>query len=100
MNWENTIKPFLTGESCTTLFVTLDDDACYFVPASSPVSRTVVDELIKNKGRFSVYLFNRFDAPYPYPYANNAYVRIMRTVYDGPVVTEEWDYRDHEWIPS
>ena len=100
MNQENAIKTFLTGEPYTTLFVTLDDDACYFLPASSPVSRTVVDELINNKGRFSVYLFNRFDAPYPYPYANNAYARIMRTVYDGPVVTEEWDYRDHEWIPA
>ena len=21
-------------------------------------------------------------------------------VHDGPVVTEEWDYRDHEWIPA
>ena len=100
MNQENAIKAFPTGGPYTTLFVTLADDACYFVPASSPVSRTVVDELINDKGRFSVYMFNRFDAPDPAPYTSSAHVRVMRTVYDGPVVTEKWDYRNHEWIPA
>lgn len=90
MNQENAIKPFPTAGPYTALFV----------PASSPVSRTVVDELINNKGRFSVYMFNRFDAPDPAPYTSSAHVRVMRTVYDGPVVTEKWDYRNHEWIPA
>ena len=98
MNQENAIKTFLTGEHHNTLFVTLDDDSCYFVPTTSDMNPSIVDTLIDGNSRFSVYLFNSSGAPYLFD--NYAHTRIMRTVYDGPVITETWDDRNYEWIPA
>ena len=81
-----------------TLFITLADGSCYFVPTTSDMNPSVVDVLIDSNGRFSVYLFDAYGGPYVH--TNSAHTRIMRTVYDGPVVTETWDDRNYEWIPA
>ena len=81
-----------------TLFVTLADESCYFVPTPSDANPSVVDTLIDGKSRFSVHLFDTLGIAYLY--TNHAHTRIMRTVYDGPVVTEKWDDRNYEWIPA
>lgn len=82
----------------STLFVTLADDSCYFVPTTSDMNPSVVDDLINLKARFSVHLFDPLGGPYLD--TNHAHTRIMRTVYDGPVITETWDNRNYEWIPA
>ena len=98
MNQENAIKTFLTGEHHNTLFITLADDSCYFVPTTSDMNPSVVDTLIDGKGRFSVHLFDTLGGAYLD--TNYSHARIMRTVYDGPVITETWDDRNYEWIPA
>lgn len=81
-----------------TLFITLADGSCYFVPTASDMNPSAVDILIDGKSRFSVHLFNVLDGTYIF--TNHAHTRIMRTVYDGPVVTETWDNHNYEWIPA
>ncbi len=80
------------------LFVTLADGSCYFVPTTSDANPSMVDFLIRGNSRFSVHLFNSSGAPYILD--NHAHTRIMRTVYDGPVVTETWDNHNYEWNPA
>lgn len=79
------------------LFVTLADGSCYFVPTTSDVNPSIVDILSDGNSRFSAYLFDKGGSGLS---TNHAHTRIMRTVYDGPVITETWDNRNYEWIPS
>ena len=73
------------------MFVSLADDACFFVPPSSAAQNRLVDDLIEGSARFSVYMFAD---------ERMAYARVMRPVFDGPVVTERWDPNSYEWIPA
>ena len=79
----------------STLFITLANGSCYFVPASSDANPALLDVSFNGKSRFSVYLFDTVGIG-----TSLAYARAVRTVYDGPVVTETWDCRHCEWIPS
>lgn len=79
----------------STQFVTLANGSCYFVPASSDLNPSLLYAMIDGKSRFSVQLFDTVGIG-----TSLAYARIVRAVYDGPVVFEVWDCRHCEWIPA